>query len=391
MYRRHSERCKYSKTDNPQEYTKCNCPIYVYGAVNGREIRKSLKMRNWKRATAKVEEMNRHPHDAVPAITVSDAVESFLAHRGRKGKAESTIDSHRNAFVHLVAMYGGKPISSITVDMLDKLQESRTFQPPKKGEPRRPVQASTLNKELKSLRALFSFAVTRKWCSENPAKSVDMADEDNLPTLPFSDDEVARIIEACDRLEDTNPHTRELNRAKAKARVLLLLYTGFRISDTIQLLRSRVDLQTGQVLVTMMKTQHPLYLRLHPDAVAALRALPETGKYFLWSGNSTMHTAASNARKSIARVCALAGVEDGHPHRFRDTFAIHLLRGGASLHTVQLLLGHKTIRTTEKHYAPFVLEYQQVVDSATSKLSFTARTKNRTIEKGDAKRQQNRE
>ena len=387
MYRRHSDLCKYSKTDNPQEYTKCNCPIYVYGSVNGREIRKSLKMRDWKRATAKVEEMNLRPQHAAPAITVRAAVEAFLAHRGRKGKAESTIDSHRKAFVHLVAMYGSKPISSVTVEMLDKLQDSRTFQPLKKGATRHPVKSSTLNKELKSLRALFAFAVTRKWCAENPAKSVEMADEDELPTLPFSDDEVARIIEACGRLEDTNPITRELNRSKAKARVLLLLYTGFRISDTIQLLRSQVDLDTGQILIRMMKTRHPLYLRLHPDAIAALKALPKTSPYFLWSGKSTMHTAASNARKSIARVCALAGVKDGHPHRFRDTFAIHLLRAGASLHTVQLLLGHKSVRTTEKHYAPFVLEYQQVIDSATAKLSFTSRTENRTMVNTDAERQ----
>jgi integrase/recombinase XerD len=74
----------------------------------------------------------------------------------------------------------------------------------------------------------------------------------------------------------------------------------------------------------------------------------------------------------------VAGIENGHPHRFRDTFAVELLKKGASLHTVQLLLGHTSIRTTEKHYAPFVLEFQKVIDAATAKLSFAARTKKRT-------------
>lgn len=63
----------------------------------------------------------------------------------------------------------------------------------------------------------------------------------------------------------------------------------------------------------------------------------------------------------------------GHPHRFRDTFSVSLLEKGENLHTVQLLLGHTSIKTTEKHYAPFVESFQRVLDAATSKLGFGTR------------------
>ena len=58
------------------------------------------------------------------------------------------------------------------------------------------------------------------------------------------------------------------------------------------------------------------------------------------------------------------------PHRFRDTFAVELLLCGEDIRTVQLLLGHTSLRTTERHYSPFVSAFQQRLDRATAKLKF---------------------
>ncbi len=184
--------------------------------------------------------------------------------------------------------------------------------------------------------------------------------------------EVNRILAACENLEHGDPNRRERTRARAKAMCLVMLYSGMRISDTIQLKRTAADLKTGKLLLRVMKTGAPLYVRLGEPAIEALRTLPGQGEYFFWSGASKLSTAIGNARKTISRVLAVAGIE-GHPHRFRDTFSVSLLSKGEDLHTVQLLLGHTSIKTTEKHYAPYVESFQRVLDAATAKLDFGTR------------------
>jgi integrase len=59
-----------------------------------------------------------------------------------------------------------------------------------------------------------------------------------------------------------------------------------------------------------------------------------------------------------------AGLPEGHSHRLRDTFSVELLQKGVSIETVSLLLGHKSIRVTETHYAPWVKIRQDALEAA---------------------------
>jgi integrase/recombinase XerD len=53
----------------------------------------------------------------------------------------------------------------------------------------------------------------------------------------------------------------------------------------------------------------------------------------------------------------------GHAHRFRDTFAVELLIAGVPLDRVSVLLGHSSIRITERHYAPWTRSRQQQIEA----------------------------
>ena len=70
-----------------------------------------------------------------------------------------------------------------------------------------------------------------------------------------------------------------------------------------------------------------------------------------------------NWQRSLRRLFALAGVPSGHAHRYRDTFAVELLLSGVPLERVSVLLGHQSVRVTEKHYAPWVLARQEQLES----------------------------
>ena len=56
--------------------------------------------------------------------------------------------------------------------------------------------------------------------------------------------------------------------------------------------------------------------------------------------------------------------EEGHAHRFRDTFAVELLLAGVPLERVSILLGHTSVKITEKHYAPWVKARQEKLEEA---------------------------
>jgi site-specific recombinase XerD len=355
LYRRHAEDCPHQ--DKGQNHVKCSCPIWCYGQLNGIETRRSVKTRDWMRAVKRIEAWESSPQQAIPTTALAGAVAAYLADCRVRNLTESTIASYEKTIEHLTEFSGARQIDEVDLDLLSSFRQSRKVAP------------STSGKELETLRAFCAFCVNRGWMERNYAREMKPPKESGPPTLPFSQAEITKILDACGRLEDDNPHTRERTRLMTRARILVMLYSGLRISDTVRLKRGSVDMESGKVLLRVMKTGVPLYVTLQPSAVEALDALPKAGEYFFWNGKSKLYTAVGNARKSIQRVLALADVE-GHPHRFRDTFSVRLLECGEDLRTVQLLLGHTSIRTTEKHYAPFVRSFQRILDGATAKLDF---------------------
>jgi integrase/recombinase XerD len=69
-------------------------------------------------------------------------------------------------------------------------------------------------------------------------------------------------------------------------------------------------------------------------------------------------------QRAFKKLYELAKVEGGHAHRWRDTFAVELLLARVPLVDVSALLGHQSIKVTEKHYSPWVIERQEQLEKS---------------------------
>ncbi len=127
------------------------------------------------------------------------------------------------------------------------------------------------------------------------------------------------------------------------------------------------SLKGNRLSLYQAKTGEHVSILLDKSVADALRAVIPLNKnkaYFFWTGESKVPAAVSNWRKRIADVFTDAGIVNGHTHRFRDTFAVGLLEKGATIENVSRLLGHTSIKITERHYSPWVKSRQDALDDA---------------------------
>jgi integrase len=181
--------------------------------------------------------------------------------------------------------------------------------------------------------------------------------------VPFTDDELQRIIDACDRLgtikwsngKDTGAWTGE----DVKDFIWLLTYTGLRISDVALFCMDRV--QNNEVFLRAKKNGGDVFTWLPDWLVQRLteRAKQHGPRPFRLGDSNRLDTATDLWRRRINKVFELAGKweQTPTPHRFRHTFARILLQRGVPVADVADLLGDDE-DTVREHYARWVPERQ---------------------------------
>lgn len=219
-------------------------------------------------------------------------------------------------------------------------------------------RGTSARKKLEALRTFFSYALSAGWIKENPASKIKPPQSTEPPVLPFTDDEMTAILQAIEKYPD------KANAVRLRALVLLLRYSVLRITDAAMLSRERI--KDEKLMLRTAKTGTVVYLPLPPFVIEALNACPGV-KYPFWTGLSKPISAGSIWQRTFRRLFKLAGVPGGHPHRFRHSFAIGLLLAGVPIENVSTLLGHTSVKTTIKYYAPWVLARQQQLEDAVRK------------------------
>ena len=341
LYRRHQSPCRFTT----RRYRNCKCPLWVQGSLRGEYIRRSLDLRSWEAATDLIRDWEAAGEVGVvkkPDIpNIADAIARFLADARAQKLSGETIRKYENLLSRRLLPWcdqkGFRYLKQLRVEEMRQFRGTWTD------------GANYATKNLERLRAFFRFCMQDDWIGKNPAQSVKAPKAQEIPTLPFSRAEMMRIVDACDRYPG--------NRDRMRAFVLVMRYSGLRIGDTIALNKTR--LQGSKLSLYTAKTGTPVYVPLPPVVMKALAKLDTNGvgRYFS-TGDAKPQTARANWSRYLDTLFELAHVADGHSHRFRDTFAVELLLAGTPLETVSVLLGHSSIKVTERHYKPWVRALQ---------------------------------
>jgi len=352
IYRRHSPHCPH-RADG-RRWRRCRCPIHVAGSLEGVKIRRSLQTRNWQRATEIVRAWEADGVAADPSdVSVEQARAAHLADISRRRLSASTERKYCLLWTRLCAFAQRENITHLRQFDVPSVRE---FVATWKDGPLTQV------KNLERLRAIFRFACDAGWIDSNPAKPLKLPRVNRRPTMPFTREEMDRILAACELYPDQHVHRGLPNAKRVRALILLLRYSGLRIGDAAACEVKR--LSGDRLFLYAEKTGVPVYCRLPPFVVKALEEMPrDNDRYFFWSGVGTKESNSEVWRRRIKKVFQLAGVRDGHPHRFRDTFAVELLLAGVPIDRVSVLLGHSSVTITERHYAPWVRARQEQLEA----------------------------
>jgi len=401
-YRRHAK--KVCALTNSRILDKCECPLWVHGKIDGQFIRVSLDTRHLPSALAKVEAMQngdgpgpKGGGENVVAIkpsgeiTLEYAVQDFLETKTKK--ASNTRALYERAVGHFSEWAAAKNLT--TLAKIDDAHGRAYFQAFD-----RDWKTSTAQGRLTHLRVFFNHCVReRHWLQYSPLASRDMnyggkKGKVGKRRMPFKPAEVTRILVAVEQMP-------EADRDRARALILLLLYTGMRISDATFAERSDVDADNALVY-TVIKTGKEISLppTLQQTVLDALAKLPATRIYFFQPDAADDYREARTALREghsgegrefstlmprytprvaemtrlVLAVLKLAGLS-GACHRFRDTFAINMLTGDgganrADILSVSLMLGHSDVEITKNHYVKLVPGYREHMSSLTRVLAY---------------------
>ena len=277
-------------------------------------------------------------------MKVADAVAGFLVYMEvSKNRAQKTLENYRHYLNRFAHFFGpARSCAEIRVEDVEQfaLQLARS-QPP--------IGARTRGYHLSALRACFRFLRKRDVEVLAPEKI-------DLPRLPqrsvefLEAAELGRFFAALQAEKDT------LRGARNLALAQLLFGSGLRISEALSLQTKRVNLEEGQFSVLGKGGKRRIGF-LTPAAIAALREYValrgQDGEAALFVSHGRRGEVSGQlSRASCARIIREAALKAGivkkvTPHTLRHSFATAMLKGGADLRAVQLLLGHATIATTQ--------------------------------------------
>ncbi len=266
-------------------------------------------------------------------------VESFLLLLAAR-RSPRTVDAYRRDLAALAAFSGGAVAAATTAELDAWVARMRADG----------LAASTVARRIAAVRSFYRHQMLLGARSDNPAAGLTLPRRTRTLPRTLSPAESERLIDAA---AGTTPRA-----MRDRALVELMYGAGLRVSETVGLARTSVDLE-GRLVRVLGKGDKERIVPLGRPACEAVRRYLALGRphldrrhrpdLFLNARGGALTRAG--AFLILRRLAERAGLEPErvHPHLLRHSFATHLLEGGADLRSVQEMLGHADLATTERY------------------------------------------
>jgi integrase/recombinase XerD len=358
IFVRHSADCKYK---DDEIWKRCRCRKHLRWSYDHRQYRQSADTRSWEEAEKvkrRIEESYASGGKAATREktpkTIKSCVESFIVAKESQKITGCVVDKYRRELGRLETFLASRGITFPDQIGLDDLYAFRNTWDA--------MYQSTLTqqKAQERLRGFLRYLHEAGHMDRLPRLSPIQVDK--APTLPLTDKQYQALLNA---IPQTFKNPKQAQ--KMRALVRLMRHSGLAIQDAVTLERGLIihdkKKELYRIVTARQKTGTDVSVAI-PEEIAEelLAVLNGNPRYVFWTGKGRGETIAKYWQKQFRKMRVNSGLPNLHSHQLRDTFAVGLLEKGVSIQDVSKLLGHTSIKTTEKHYAPWVKGRQDRLD-----------------------------
>lgn len=265
-----------------------------------------------------------------------------------QGRSQKTIQNYDHYLTRLLDFAGDVKVAEIDAELIRKWRLWLNRLGTNTSEE---LQKNTLNYHLIALRSFFKFCAKRDIPSL-PADKIELAKAARKQVTFLNQDEIDRLF--------STPKLDSVQGIRDRAILELLFSSGLRVSELVALNKEDINLKRKEFMVRGKgQKDRPIfisddavwwinqYLEKREDNTNPLFIRYSGSKKISLSGNYYRLTARS-IQRLVSRYAILAGItKHVSPHTLRHSFATDLLMNGADLRSVQAMLGHSNISTTQ--------------------------------------------
>ncbi len=294
--------------------------------------------------------------DALP-----ETVQMFLTHLDiEKGSSTATLASYRRDLIQFEEYLCSR---SLTLGRLEKVDREvvRGFLAYLHG---KRMAKTSVSRKLSSLRSFFKYMIKMGFCTGNPMNGIRNPKQETRHPRALNVDQVSGLLDAS---ADLTPQDR---RDLALAEVLY--GSGLRVSEAIGLDIDDADISSGILRISGKGGKE----RLAPLSDSSAKALDayirvrgefnsDPADNAMFFGNRGKRINRRQVNRILERMAADAKLQGRvHPHMLRHSFASHMLQSGADMRSVQELLGHERLTTTQRYTHLNLQQIMNVYDRA---------------------------